>query len=307
MSSLDFLVIGAQKAGTTSLAKYLSAHPEIFVPPAKELPFFNRSEFDPVCWPEYLTAHFSAADPLSKKGTCTPHYMCDVGSAENIRSLLPDVKLIACLRDPIDRAISHHAMNRRRGTEDRNFAQAISMQMEEGAVERARHMDVSPESVLHTYLAWSEYGRVLCEYQRLFGRSQILIVYFDDLSNRPEQVYGQILEFLGVDSEFRPENLGVKYHAGGTQQRFRLIKWLLRSRWVHGLGNLLPRRFRGRILFNIEVWNTRRGYELPQLSDDQQRALRDFFQPDIRIMEDAFDIRLPWRKRYLSTDSQPAP
>ncbi len=126
-ATLDFLVIGAQRSGTTSLWRHLASHPEIYVPPSKEAPFFSHAEPFARGLDWYLGEFFGEAQPEQQRGTVSPHYM--MGSpgidihevARRIHSLLPRVKLIAVLRDPIERAQSHHRMVLHRGRETRAF------------------------------------------------------------------------------------------------------------------------------------------------------------------------------------------
>src|SRR2546423_473254 len=122
---LDFLVIGAQKAGTTSLWRYLSDNARLALPPHKEAPFF--SEPSPGDFRGYMRALFKEAPRGAKTGTVTPTYMVGGPSApvpviaERIRAAAPDVKLVALLRDPVERAHSAWRMLVRRGEERRSF------------------------------------------------------------------------------------------------------------------------------------------------------------------------------------------
>ena len=120
---LDFIVIGAQRSGTTSLFEYMRGHPELAVPPEKEIPYFTHARHR-LSWEEYIRRLFADADPGKRWGTVTPQYMVggltgrdldtmvDRGNPrivpERVRERCPDARLIAILRDPIERARSHH-------------------------------------------------------------------------------------------------------------------------------------------------------------------------------------------------------
>ena len=120
---LDFLVIGAQKAGTTSLFEYLRRHPEVELPPDKEAPFFSHDPTWALGWEPYIERTFGRRDAGKKRGTVTPQYMAGgvFGAAPGaldghydestvplrIQKYAPDVRLIVLLREPISRAISH--------------------------------------------------------------------------------------------------------------------------------------------------------------------------------------------------------
>ncbi len=140
---LDFIVIGAQKSGTTSLFEYMRKHPELCLPVAKEVPYFSNDVRYRDDWEAYLRKAFPFSDPHRRWGTVTPQYMYggllhrerqpDRSPGESdvrtvpllIRERLPDVRLIAILRDPVARARSHHAMTLLNGWETRPFDQAV--------------------------------------------------------------------------------------------------------------------------------------------------------------------------------------
>src|SRR4051812_36445736 len=117
---LDFIVIGAQKAGTTSLWRYLEDNPGLQMPPDKEALFFSEPSY-PDDWRAYMRALFKTAPRHARLGKVTSPYM--VGTphasvpviAQRIHSLVPDVKLVVLLRDPVERAHSAHRMLVRRG------------------------------------------------------------------------------------------------------------------------------------------------------------------------------------------------
>lgn len=119
INKVDFLVIGAQKSGTTSIFNYLSSHPSIFMPQCKEVCFFTRDFERGVDW--YFSNYFPSAPASSIKGEASPHYMYFKNVPERIASLFPDIKLIAVLRNPITRAYSHYQMTVRRNLEKRSF------------------------------------------------------------------------------------------------------------------------------------------------------------------------------------------
>ena len=115
MKPLDFLIIGAQKSGTTSLFKYLNQHPDIAMPADKEAPYFTNDELYSAGWQHYLGNYFTGYDQELLWGTASPQYMSDLRAAERITRDLPNTRLIAILRNPIERAYSHYLMQKRRG------------------------------------------------------------------------------------------------------------------------------------------------------------------------------------------------
>jgi len=252
---LDFIVIGAPKAGTTSLFQYLRQHPEISLPARKEEQYFGHDAVYSRGWTAYISdlalhRYEGAADPVRKWGTVTPEYMVggvftsDV-AVENsydertvplrIHECLPNVRLIAILRDPVERARSHHRMRVMVGRERRSFDDAIGEMLRPDALERARRYP--HETKDNSYIAWGEYGRILAGYFDVFPSEQILVVYTDELRRAPEQLLSRIQEFIGVTADFTPENLGKRYRVGAIERGF---SWTSPSSWMSPSSPLSP-------------------------------------------------------------------
>ena len=181
---LDFIVIGAQKSGTTSLCEYLRGHPEIALPAGKEAPYFSRDAIYRRGWHDYLNRWFSGADPARRWGTVTPDYMVggvlepELAPAAaggrydewtiplRIRERLQDVRLVALLRDPVERAASHHAMLTLNGLEARTFESVVRELVQPKALADARNRPAEATGCV----VWGEYGRLLAPYFDVFGR-----------------------------------------------------------------------------------------------------------------------------------------
>ena len=221
---LDFIVVGAQRSGTTSLFAYLREHPEIAVPPGKEVPYFTHARHR-VSWEEYMRSLFAGTDPGKRWGTVTPQYMvggltgpvpdtiADPGNPRNvperIRERAPDARLIAILRDPIERACSHHDWACEVGWENRPFDQAIADMLRPQALASARARPAERTG----YISWGEYGRILAGYFAVFPREQMLVIYTTELKEDPAEVMRRVFEFVGVADDFVPPNLGAVYRA----------------------------------------------------------------------------------------------
>ena len=167
---LDFIVIGAQKSGTTALHEYLRLHPELYLPPAKEVPFFSHDPVYRQGWDHWSPRAFPEDRVSAIRGKITPHYMAGARYGDRIagtkhddappedviplriQELLPNVRLIALLRDPVERCISHHRMTTLLGWEDRTLELAMEQLLEPSALTRAR---LEPNQ-LNGYLVWGE-------------------------------------------------------------------------------------------------------------------------------------------------------
>jgi hypothetical protein len=303
--ALDFVVIGAQKGGTTTLFEHLRRHPDLCLPADKEAPFFNRPELFSRGVDHLFSTYFPRPLPTGKLlGTVTPQYMCIAGCAERLASAFPSARLVAILRDPVDRAYSHYRMAVRRGMEERSFDDAIAAMLADDAAADAARVSTA---LAETYVAWGEYGRVLCDYRDRFPAERLLVVFTDDLERDPGRVLTAIHGFLGVPV-LLPEGLGERYHVGSSQRRLPgLQKWLRHSP-VGSLWRRLPQGTRSRLFMRFELWNVRR--DAPPPTDVEQpdgaapaapwtpeteRRLRTHFAGDEHRLADRYGIELPWQ------------
>jgi hypothetical protein len=291
MKHLDFMIIGAQKAGTTSLFKYLERHERIYLPAEKEIPFFTRDGRFDKGWLNLARVYYRGASEDLLWGKATPHYLADPRAPGRIRQMMPDVKLIALLRHPLERAISHYKMAVRRGDDTRNLEQAFSELLEPTEAEAARHLTSERRHQSRLYLSWSEYGRQLSLYREYFPPEQMLVTFTEDLATQPQATLDGIMRFLGLPEGFTPVNLGRFYHVGGTDRR---VPWLS-SAWVHRLLKQVPSRWGARLRYWLEIWDVDpdSGRTIVASSNLRDRLLH-FFQPDVRCLERLVGRPTPW-------------
>lgn len=302
---LDFLVIGAQKGGTTSLWQYLRRHPGLRMPESKEAPFFTAPDSTPVDFESYMRLLFADAPGDALLGTVTPDYM--VGQAdvpvevvvERITATLPDVKLIALLRDPIERAISSYTMAVRRGQEKRPIDAALGdlLDPEELAGGR-RH-----PTPVNTYVAAGEYGRILGAYRAIYPAERLLVAFTEDLAGDPSRVLDVVLAFLGLPDGFRPEGLGMRHFQGGTRKLLdpeseRLLTEFHRKEILPkmiGSPTLNKRAFE----FFLETWNVAADEMPPSISADLRVRLERHFRSDAESLG-RLKVGAPWIARWES-------
>jgi hypothetical protein len=306
MKNLDFLIIGAQKCATTTLFEHLRAHPDINMPLEKEVPFFTAEDRSAAAWDEFAGAHFGREDGRLW-GKATPQYMCDSSIAERIRACMPDVKLVAILRDPIERTWSHYQMGRRREMEPRAFDTAIAELLREDALRKSRALPApahtagfEPESEF--YVTWSEYGRILSEYARFFSPQRLLVLYTEDLQNDPECTLDRLLEFIDLEPGFRPDTLGKVLHKGGGSNRIphSVRAWLRQRGFLYRLWQLLPESRQGRLRFLYEQWNVRKQAASPEaIPMLARKALRYHFGLDLKVLNSLSVATPPWADQYL--------
>jgi sulfotransferase family protein len=214
----DFLLVGAAKCGTTSLFDWICAHPLVARPstsgrPRKELLFFDYNFYRGADW---YRQHF----PLERDrreferehgrrfltGEATASYLTGHWVPGRVRRLLPDVKLIVTLRNPVDRAYSAFQMSRRERLEEcESFEQALSLEPQRlaGELERARsdpsyNPPLPPPLGYWSYLHRSRYADHVERWLELFGQEQVLFLRFEDLVADPSSALARVYGFLGL-------------------------------------------------------------------------------------------------------------
>jgi hypothetical protein len=292
-TSLDFVIIGAQKSGTTTLFRYLAEHPAIYMPPEKETPFFSYDEYFEKGWDWFLQGAFGDAPPDTLWGKASPQYMCFPQVPKRMAQQIPRVKCIAILRDPISRAYSHYRMSVRRGYESRSFEECIQTQLTAAGLEEGR-LSSTP---VNSYIAWGEYGRILSAYTRHFPREQMLILYTKDLASNPQDLLMKTYAFLGVGAVL-PQTLGQTFHKGGTRTKLSFVTKLLRQMPVQAIRRRFPLqwwRVLERWYFAFEQWNMipEDAKDIP-LSDHGLRAVQDHFAAEAAILKSIVSEPPPW-------------
>lgn len=216
----DFLIVGAQKAGTTSLWGYLAAHPQIVPPIAKEIGFFTGNFHRGMNWYRMFfpygtnDACCDASPAVTLSGESTAHYMFHPHAAERIAKSLPRVKLIMLLRNPVDRAYSHYQMKVRRRQEPLSFDDAVDAEPERLAGEREKMLRDpqynSSTFAKYSYLTRGMYLEQVERCQQFFGPDRLLILESSEFFKQTAQVYQRVLKFLGL-KEFEPADFANRF------------------------------------------------------------------------------------------------
>ena len=221
----NFLILGAAKAGTSSLCEYLKTHPQIYMSPIKEPNFFALDGTEPQFPSEDMRRSldgtithdlasyerlFERARDETARGEGSSWYLHSRKAPERIQHYIPRTRMIVILRNPVERAYSAYRMHRRLGTEQApTFAQALAEQ------ERRRNTwDWGTE-----YLEPGYYHRHLSRYFERFRREQIRVYLHEDYSADPAGIVRDVLQFLEVDPSFVPPNLAVRYNTAENSPR----------------------------------------------------------------------------------------
>jgi len=195
----DFLILGAQRSGTTSLYQYLAAHPAIAPPVRKEIQYLTLRHRRGIGW---YRAHFPRARPGRVTFEATPYYLFHPLAPARAAAGLPDAKLIALLRNPVTRAFSHWQHNAQRGLDSLAFEDALDAETDRLAGEAERLVaDPSSRSDAHRLWSYAARGRYADQLERwlaCYPRDQLLILLSEDLYERPAATHARALEFLGL-------------------------------------------------------------------------------------------------------------
>ncbi len=198
----DFVIVGTQRGGTTSLYAYLTAHPQVAPAAVKETHYLTDRFGRGLDW--YLSLFPATLPPGLITGEATPYALFHPLAAQRLRTVAPDAKVIVLLRNPVERAYSQYAMERARGDESLDFLAALDAEPVRLTGEENRLLSdptyVSRAHKHHSYVARGEYLRQLQRWRELVPPEHLIIVRSEDLYLRPAEIVARVTSFLGIDS-----------------------------------------------------------------------------------------------------------
>ena len=211
----DFAIVGAMKCGSTSLYHFATQHPDIARAAKKEIGYFANhyirgERYYRSYFPTKLSAYLHKKQKHQKllTGEASISYVFFPAVPNRMRALLPDIKLIVILRNPVDRAYSHYWLARRLSNETFPFAKALELEEERCAGELERLLQdpyFIPANYVHnSYLAGGIYADQLEHWLRCYNRDQFLFLSTEDFAKNSQQTMSQFFDFVGA----RPFNIG---------------------------------------------------------------------------------------------------
>lgn len=245
-----FVIGGVQKGGTTALAQYLGMQSGVQLPRDKEAHVFDSAAFDDAASPAQVDAVylplFDAAGDALLYGDATPIYLFLPQAIERMARYNPDMRWILLLRDPVERAVSQHHMERMRGNE--RWPLPLALLLEQW---RLRHdvTPLSPQSSLrtHSYRTRGNYAGQLDTLFAHFPRVQVLLLRSEALQSDPSAVVSRVCEFLEIPAP-APNQTYSPVFAGGypriprASMRWRVLRWWFR-RELAAMGERYGLRF----------------------------------------------------------------
>jgi hypothetical protein len=263
-----FFIIGAMKAGTTSLFKYLAGHPDICPSSSKE-PRIFRDPADPESHRAAFHALFEARRAETwcfEASTAYTKYPQFAGVPRRLQAVAPDAKFVYLVRNPVERVWSQYVHNLAHGRESAAFEEALHREPQ--------------------YVETSRYHMQMCQYLDVFPRDRVLVQVFEEMVKDPAGTVRTVCEFLGVDASYEPPTGDVAYNASSEK---RAAPPPLRVAAKLGADELLPWR--------VRHWLRDRGRTLPNkkdgLSPEVRRALADSLRPDTEAFFSLIGRRIP--------------
>jgi len=272
---IDFVGIGASKSGTTWLGHALEEHPQICVSEPKEVHFFNdRLAFRTFLKPHYRRGirwyrkFFNHCTSDKLKGEITNHYGLDPVAAQRIKELNPHIKIMLCMRNPVDRIWSHYQFAKYfEGKEDRPIEKAIREEEE--------------------YILMSKYYNMISLYLRYFSKEQFFFIWFEDIQKRPGELLSEVFSFLGVDPTFRPATMYKKSNPArisritSLQTMIRRINYVLIAIGLSGMIKRLKMAGLGDFVLKVNS----RPLEKTSIPDHIKNYIIDQVREDVHQLE----------------------
>ena len=263
----QFLVAGAAKSGSSTLYHYLSLHPEVFMPDEKEPAFFSKYYDKGVDWYESL---FSEAQSGQVAGEATVEYMVNPDSPVRIAKLLPDIKLIFILRNPVDRAWSHYWHRVKNGEDARQFDEIMK----------------SDDIFQEYFVQYGLYYKCLKRYYDIFNNDQIKIIILEDAKKDFPATIRKLYSFIGVSAEYNVESVKVKNKSAMFKSGL-LARTSAKIRKLEGVKGALPDflLLPMRAIFQEINKANLKDWEYPLLADNHRKELNDIFAKDVQRLD----------------------
>lgn len=197
----DFVVLGAQRAGTTSFYEAIGTHPSIHLAHRKEVHYYDLHYGRGINWYRANFPLVSKLKPGDLTGEATPHYLVHPTVPSRMAGTIPDAKLIVLVRDPIERAHSAWRLRRRQGLDERSFEEAIDDEHDgpiTAMVDWEGDLDAVTRILPYLYLAKGRYAEQLERWLGYYPREALCVIRSEDLFLEPQKQLEDLAEFLGI-------------------------------------------------------------------------------------------------------------
>jgi len=277
----NFFLMGAPRAGTTSLYEYFKNTKGVYLPHIKEINYFSESINPDLLIlkvirdkKKYLNLYKDVKDEIAI-GDATPLYLWDPKAAKLIHDVAPNAKIIIILRDPIERAYSHFLMLLSFGKDSSSFSESIKKSLK------------APPDYSGRVVECGLYYEQVKRYLDLFGKDQVKIYIYEEFFKNPRSYVKEILEFLGVN-EKPPTSVG-EIHNPLIEPRGKIAEKIMQSESIRKASKILPRSA-GLALKDIFGKKTKK----PPMQEEAKKLLEEIYKDDVKKLENLLGRSLPW-------------
>lgn len=287
----NFICVGAQKSGTTTLHDILVQHPDIYLPEIKETKYFHKDEKYSKGLNFYYKEFFYGHKNEKRIGEIDPEYLYFRKVPERIaKDLGSDEKFIFIFRNPADRAYSHYLMSKKRGYEELSFNEAIDQEIDRLKVDEFHQNNFS-------YISRGYYAEQLERYLTLFPKKNMFFIIFElDFLENKEKTIQKLLDFLEVDSTVEL-NLNLQSNKSSDLRFPKIRNFLNKPSLAKSIIKIIlfHDKLRGSVADGLRRFTFRfqKPVDKPRLTDEEKQMLiQKYFVQDIKRLEEQIDRKL---------------
>lgn len=299
----NLFILGAAKAGTTTLHEYLAAHPDIYMSRVKEPQFFSHDKVYARGMTSYLDTFFRGSCAFRVRGEASPQYLFYEKAAQRIAQNLPvsTLRFIVMVREPVARAYSLYWNMVAEGIEDLTFDQALDLENERSRDATLQYIG----AVSVQYVQSSLYARQIKTYLKYFSRDQFHIVVLEEFKQDTERVLSEICQFLDLEPFITIPTVG-NSNAASMPRSLWLQRFFRGSSTAKKIfGSMIPQRYKYPIV-ELALKLNRHRAQHSAMSVETKNQLLNQFSEDVVALEQIIGKSLgPWWPGLGSSLSPP--
>ena len=289
----NFFIVGAAKAGTTSLYYYLEEIPGVYMSKVKEPYYFSPNYIqlypgETVTDKEEYLRLFENASSYTAVGEASPSYLWDPDSPKLIHQAVPTARIIMMLRDPVERAYSHYLMDVKFGAHDKqsSFYQDLM---------RSHKSQEKTFDKLRLHVEFGMYYEQLKRYFDEFGRQQVKVIIYEEFIQHPEQTVNDVLAFLGINYTMTAIR---KQHNPYSVARSPFSIWVFSFfRWLRARG-IKTSKLTALLPFSL-TWSLEEKFlfkraQKPKMEPEASQFLQEIYHDNVLRLESLLGRSLPW-------------
>jgi len=281
----NFFIVGAPKAGTTSIYEYIKNHPQIFMSSIKEPNYFSinilneNDQLKPIRNKKKYLDLFKNIKNEKIIGEASPFYLSDHDAPKLIHDVAPTAKILISIRDPVEREFSHFLMHYVAGETVRTFHDQLQIEIK-------NHQTSSEYFALKHGMYYENIKR----YLDIFDKNQVKIIIFEEFIRNTEKSLQSLFDFLNIDLSI-PENVDQVYNQFALP-RNQISSSIIRNQTLKKIvKNILPRRTSTYI---YETFFVKKGYKKPDMKNEDRELLVRFYENDVEKIKTLLGRELPW-------------